>query len=393
MPRSGLPHFELRGEISIMQKKLIAIAVAGLGTFAGAAQADDSTLTMYGLLDAGIASYSHVGPTSQTASGVQSGAFVPNLWGMKGSENLGNGTKAVFAIEGSVNLNNGAIGANSNGNLFGREANIGLDNPSWGTLKVGLFIDPYLIAVLITDPNDLVEAGSALNTYVYSQGISQLNNSVIGIFDPNAVYYQTPEIGGVFNATGVYGFGGVAGNQSALRYFSGNMVYHTGPFLADFAYFDMNDAKGQNLDKSWHLGGSYKLNDAFKFYLAYDDSKTPQGLNTTFGLNSANVFQNTQWGLGFAGNITPNVGYSVGYYRETDKNNSGDKATTLGVEMTYKLSKRTKLYAIVDQLKAGSDGMGGGIMNGYANTSAPGGGLVFPGQSSTGFSLGMTHSF
>jgi predicted porin len=378
-----------------MQKKLITLAIAGLGAFAGAAQADDSTLTMYGLLDAGIGTYSHVGPGSQTASGFQAGGYVPNLWGIKGSENLGNGTKAIFGLEGSVNLANGAIGGNSNGNLFGREAFIGLDNNGWGTLKVGMIIDPYLIAVLLTDPNDLAENGSALNTYVFSQGISQLGNSVIGIFDPNGISYQTPEIGGVFHAIGVYGFGGVAGNQSALRYFSGNAVYHTGPFLADTAYFTMNNAAGVNLDKAWHLGGSYKFNDAFKFYLAYDNSDTSQlGLGATFAVNGGPnsngnpVKKNTQWGGGISGNITANVGYSLGYYREVDSNDSSDKATTLGFVLNYTLSKRTKLYGIIDQLKAGN-----AIANGYAATSVPGGGLVFPGQSSTGFTLGMTHSF
>jgi predicted porin len=386
--RTGLPQFELRGEISIMQKKLIALAIAGLGSFAGAAHADDS-LTLYGLIDAGVGSYSHIGPASQTASGFQAGGLTPNLWGMKGSEDLGNGTKAVFGLEGSMSPANGAIGGNSNGNLFGREAYVGLDSSSWGSLKAGLFIDPYLIAVLITDPNDLTEVGSALNTYVFSQGISQIYNSAaIGIFDPNAIQYHSPEFGGVFNFTLLYGFGGVAGNTSALRYFSGNAVYHTGPFLADFAYFDYNNVAGQNQDKAWHLGGSYKLNDAFKFYLAYDDSKTPLGLGATFPLNSPAVTENTQWGGGFGGNITPAIGYSVGYYRETAKNDSSDRATTLGVILTYKLSKHTKFYAAFDQLKSGT-----GIINGYASTNAPGGGLVFYGQSSTGFTLGLNHSF
>jgi len=385
-----------------MQKKLIALAVAGLGAFAGTAQADNTNLTMYGLIDVGVGTYSHIGIAGQgaTATGFQAGGYVPNLWGVKGSEDLGNGTKAVFALEGSMNMANGAIGANSNGNLFGREANIGLDNKDWGTLKAGLFIDPYLIAVLLTDANDLAESGSALNTYVFSQGISQLSTSVIGIFDPNAIQYQTPEFGGVFHATGLYGFGGVAGNNSALRYFSGNAVYHSGPVLVDAAYFTMNNAAAANIAKAWHLGGSYKINDAFKLYAAYDDAKTPLGLGATFAVNSPAITHNSQWGIGVSGNITANVGYSIGYYRETDKNDTHDRATTMGAVLNYSLSKRTKLYAIVDQLKAGCASAapvcgapGTGIYNGYAGTSVPGGGLVAPGNSSTGLGIGMTHSF
>lgn len=388
-----------------MQKKLIAIAIAGLGTFAAAAHAEDS-LTLYGIIDVGIGSYSHMGasaanPAGSTATGVEGGGLAPNIWGMKGKEDLGNGTKVIFDIEGSMSPNTGAIGGNSNGGLFGREAYLGLDSDSWGTLKVGLQLDPYLLAVLFTDSSDFMEQGSTLNSYVFGQGITQLGAGVTGIFDPNAVSYQTPDIGGVFHATGLYGFGGVAGQSSANRYFSGNAVYHTNVVLIDAAYFNYNDANGNNTVKAWHVGGSYRLNDAFKFYVAYDDSKTPvataAGVIVGNGLSGAGCLncglENTQWAVGFAGNITPAIAYSVGYSQETDKNQTSDKASSAGLTLTYSLSKHTKLYGIVDALKAGSNGVGGGIFNGYANTSVPSGPFVANGQTSTGITVGIFHTF
>jgi predicted porin len=375
-----------------MQKKLIAMAVAGLGAFAGAAHADDS-LTLYGILDAGVAGYSHIGPTNQSANGFEAGGNAPNIWGMKGKEDLGNGNKVIFDLEGSMNLANGSMVGNSNGNLFGREAYVGLDG-SWGTIKAGLQLDPYLIAALLTDAADLSESGSALNTLVFSQGITILSNGTLtGLFDPNAVSYQTPDINDMFHATLLYGFGGVAGNNSASRYYSANGVLHTGPFLADIAYFNYNNAAGTNIDKAWHIGASYKFNDLFKLYASYDDSKTPLGLSATFALNSPLVLENHQFGIGVGGNFTPAWSYSLGYYREEDKSNSSDRATTLGAQLNYKMSKHTTLYGIVSSLKAGSDGAGSGIVNGFANTSAPGGGLVFPGNTATGFTLGVTHTF
>jgi predicted porin len=390
-----------------MQKKLIAIAIAGLGTFAGAAHAEDS-LTLYGIIDVGVGSYSHMlsgasaaNPNGQTATGVESGGLAPNIWGMKGKEDLGNGTKVIFDIEGSMSPNNGAIGGNSNGNLFGREAYVGLDSDSWGTLKVGLQLDPYLLAVLFTDSSDFMEQGSTLNSYVFGQGITRLTAGVTGIFDPNAVSYQTPDIGGVFHATGLYGFGGVAGSSSTLRYFSGNAVYHTNVILIDAAYFNFNDATNNNAVKAWHVGGSYRLNDAFKFYVAYDDSKTPTGgENLGFGSLTGGGpgcvncgLENTQWAVGFAGNITPAIAYSVGYSQETDKNNTSDKASSAGLTLTYSLSKHTKLYGIVNALKAGSNGVGGGIANGYANTNVPGGPFVATGSTSDAFTVGIFHTF
>lgn len=376
-----------------MQKKLIAIAIASLGSLAGAAHADDS-LTLYGLIDAGVGSYSHIGPgAGASASGFQAGQNAPNIWGMKGSEDIGNGTKVIWGLEGSMNMANGAIGANSNGNLFGREAFVGLDGKDWGTVKMGLQLDPYLLATLFTDAADLAEAGSGLNPLVFSIGETQLNAQLQGLFDNNSVSYQTPDIGNVFHATILYGFGGVAGNTSANRYWSGNAVFHQAPFLADVAYFNYNNAMGQTIDKSFHIGGSWRFNEFFKAYISYDDSKTPFGLSQTFGLNSALISEVDNWGVGLSGNFTSSLSYSIGYYRTEDKNNTSDRATTAAAQLNYKMSKHTTLYGIVDQLKAGSDGAGSGIMNGYAGTSVPGGGLVFPGNSSTGFSLGMTHSF
>lgn len=384
-----------------MQKKLIAIAVAGLGAFAGAAHADDS-LTLYGIVDAGIGSWSHAGPTGQTATGFQSGGNAPDVWGMKGKEDIGNGTKVIFDLEGSMNMNNGtSTAANSNGNLFGREAYVGLDNNSWGTIKAGLQLDPYLIATLFTDAADLSESGSALNNLVFSLGVTQLGNGLTGLFDPNAVSYQTPDIGNVFHATILYGFGGVAGNNSANRYWSGNAVFHSGPFLADVAYFDYNDAAGNTQDKSWHIGGSYKLNDAFKIYASYDDSKTPGpgGLAETFALQPASITEVHQWGVGLGGNITPAFSYSLGYYRENDKNDSGDRTTTAAAQLNYHLSKHTTLYGVVSSLKAGCvsgvacGAPGTGLVTGFAGFGPGGGPLAFPGNSMTGIVLGVTHTF
>jgi predicted porin len=382
-----------------MQKKLIALAVAGLGALSGAAYADDSSLTLYGIVDAGIGSWSKAGPTGQTATGFQSGGNAPDIWGMKGSENLGNGTKVIFDLEGSMNMGTGSsVSANSNGNLFGREAYVGLDGDSWGTVKFGLQLDPYLIATLLTDAADLSESGSALNNLVFALGTTQLSNGLTGLFDPNAVSYQTPDIGGVFHATLLYGFGGVAGNTSASRYWSMNAVFHSGPFLADVAYFDYNDATGATQDKSFHIGGSYKFNEMFKLYASYDDSKTPGpgGLSETFALQPASINEVDQWGIGLGGNFTPTWSYSLGYYREEAKNDTADRTTTAALQLNYHMSKHTTLYGVLSQLKAGcvsGTSCAAGLVTGFAGFGPGGGPIVFPGNTMNAVVLGVTHTF
>jgi hypothetical protein len=83
----------------------------------------------------------------------------------------------------------------------------------------------------------------------------------------------------------------------------------------------------------------------------------------------------------------------VGYSQETDKNQTSDKASSAGLTLTYTVSKHTKFYGIIDALKSGSNGVGGGIANGYANTNVPSGPFVATGQTSTGITVGIFHTF
>jgi predicted porin len=83
-----------------MQKKLIALAVAGMASGFAAAQ---TNVTIYGVLDAGyLYSSGNPGPGikgTNTFSGVANGLTAGNRLGFKGEEALGNGLKAVFTLE------------------------------------------------------------------------------------------------------------------------------------------------------------------------------------------------------------------------------------------------------------------------------------------------------
>ena len=84
-----------------MKKALLAAALLVVGT---AAQAQ-SSVTLYGRLDAGLEYMSGLPNTGYSASTsrvrAESGDFGTSLWGLKGVEDLGGGTKAVFQLEGS----------------------------------------------------------------------------------------------------------------------------------------------------------------------------------------------------------------------------------------------------------------------------------------------------
>ena len=105
-----------------MKKSLTALAV--LGVFAGSAMAAD--VTLYGALDTGF-EYFHKKTTKFDGSSEKSDTFdmqtgwdTGNRWGLKGSEDLGNGYKVSFKLESGFNGDDGTMGQGSR--LFGREA-------------------------------------------------------------------------------------------------------------------------------------------------------------------------------------------------------------------------------------------------------------------------------
>jgi predicted porin len=128
-----------------MKKALLAAALMSAGVVAHA----QSSVTLYGRLDAGIEYMSGV-PQGVGANGqatgstsrwrAESGDWGTSLWGMKGVEDIGGGNKVLFQLEGSFNTMTGA--GPGGGGLFNRWATVGMSNDQYGTFTMGrmLFI-------------------------------------------------------------------------------------------------------------------------------------------------------------------------------------------------------------------------------------------------------------
>ncbi|MFL9880122.1 porin [Herbaspirillum rhizosphaerae] len=372
-----------------MKKSLLALAV--LGAFAGAAQAQ-SSVTIYGIVDTGITYTSKaVTPAGGTNTGskfaVNSGTIQGSRIGFKGVEDLGGGLNAVFQLEtGFTNDNGGLQGSDSvtSSNLFRRKSVVGL-NGGFGTVLLGRQ----------TDWADTISAYTAVNDF---GGVTQNSGSALnrlqGTRTNNSIAYTTNNLGG-FTGQAMYGFGETAGKTSAGQSFGLGVKYDNGPLGLGANYYQAKGGPtpsdtslipaagatvanlatttantGNTALKVFNLVASYQFGPA-RVYGNW--SRVKQDLNTQAGLAGlatpvaltaanrtttatlANSRKADMWELGTAYSLTPSLKLLAAVEYTTasfDGLNGKGKLTQYNLGTDYWLSKRTDLYAFVSNLRA-----------------------------------------
>ncbi|MCD0501708.1 porin [Bordetella petrii] len=364
-----------------MKKTLLAAAL--LAGFAGVAQAETS-VTLYGIIDTGIG-YNKVKGDGFDASriGMINGVQNGSRWGLRGTEDLGDGLQAVFQLESGFSSSNG--NSAQGGRLFGRQATIGLQSDSWGRLDFGRqtnITSKYFGSI---DP-----FGAGFGQANIGMGISAANT----VRWDNMVMYQTPSYSGFQFGVG-YSFsvddeGGSdrVGFQTAnnVRGITTGLRYVNGPLNVALTYDQLNASNNQLQDevdatpRSYGIGASYDF-EILKLSLAYarttDGWFGGQGIN---GISSGDSLVSNAFADGFKANSYM-VGLSApiggasklfGSWQMVDPSNdrlTGDdeKMNVFSLGYTYDLSKRTNLYAygsyadsyaFIDELKSTSVGVG-----------------------------------
>jgi predicted porin len=309
-----------------MRHRIIASFCIAMFGVSGAAHAQ-SSVDLYGSIDTGLLYQSKTADGHGSAFGTLNSGVWPTWWGLRGAEDIGGGTKVIFTLEGGFSVNTGAIG-DSNGNLFGRQAYVGIDSP-YGKLTTGLQISPFYYSIATADPrgDSLFFAGS-MAPYVTAFGLN-------GAFESNAVVYTSPKIAGLkFSLE--YAFGNVAGNVTAGSHMVASATYETGPITATAAYFAAKDAEtgaatyhGQNVGIGYALG-SVIFKVAFQKY---------KNMSTDAPLTNLNVYE-----AGVDWQITPALAASAAAYMTRDRNVSANRSMMYGGGLMYSLSKRTMIY-------------------------------------------------
>ncbi|HZZ09957.1 MAG TPA: porin, partial [Paraburkholderia sp.] len=217
-----------------MKKTLIVAGI--LSAFAITAHAQ-SSVTLYGTLDAGLVFSNNQGGHSNWQAG--SGAASDTYFGLRGNEDLGGGLHAIFTLESGFNLNNGQYAESST--LFNRQAFVGLQSDKYGSLTLGRQYDSV---VDYLSPLSAAGAGYGNNLAAHPLDNDNLDNS---FSVKNAVKYSSANYAGL-KFGGMYGFSNAAGEFSNNRAWSVGASYDNGPLSLAAAYMQLNNSGSSNLN-------------------------------------------------------------------------------------------------------------------------------------------------
>ncbi|MBC7216320.1 MAG: porin [Burkholderiaceae bacterium] len=336
-----------------MKKNLVTLAAALL--CAAAAQAQ-SSVQATGLLDAYVGSMRYAGDAERTST-VGSGGMTTSWFGFKGSEDLGGGLKANFALTGFMRMDTGEAGRFPNDPFFSRDANVGLSG-SFGAVTLGRGLAPNFLPSVIANP---LGDSFTFAPLILHMNVPLFNASHWQATTPsdtgwsNEIIYTTPDFSGL-KANLHYQFGEVPGSNGKKN-IGVNALYFNGPLtLTTFYEHDQisNPAPTTyfgTTKKDWMLGGAYDFS-IVKAYLTYGEAKSD---------DSPIKAKTTQVGasvpLGGPGKV-------LASWAQTKLTDVDLKRKTFTIGYDYNLSKRTDVYAmfmndrITDQDTGNSFGIG-----------------------------------
>jgi predicted porin len=382
-----------------MQRKIIALAIAGFAATAGSSQAYDfnvngADLSLYGILDGSV--YTMHSPnapsgTSSTSYGIASNNMQTSRLGFKASDDLGNGLKVNANLEEEISLSTGGQGDGSTnatptasaggGGVYNRAANVGLSGSSWGEVKLGRQIAPSFLAAYQLDALGSQSGGFA-NAWIYSQLLNSVlitghgtigaGNSLAtnlnfngGTDAPNLFISGLSYISPVFSGVQVRLLQTFGSNNSPVSGNAGQSITDSGitdltisyddngPLVVRFADQQVKVGNGGiagstytgSLVNNVQLGGSYKFGDT-KVTLDYGkvayDSDYKAAINATGGSAPDDV---RIVSFGATQQITTALKLGLSYTTIKDTDNTANGVNEWSALADYTLSKKADVYA------------------------------------------------
>jgi predicted porin len=334
-----------------MKKSLIALAAVAVS---GAAFAQ-SSVTVFGLVDTSVAYVD--GKDDWT--GMQNGGNATSRLGFRGVEDLGNGLKANFWLEGAVQPDTGSGSAEGKGFDFQRRATVGLSG-NFGEVRLGRELTAAYNATSRYDVFGQVGFGASKlwsNGSIGSIGEDKDTLATTNQRVSNMVTYLSPNFSG-FRVNANYGFGedktirqdGTAGRYTAKsgRYMGAGATYDNGPLSLGLGLETRKQGfdAGEEDVTAWSLGGSYNFGVA-KLAAAYRNSEAKFDDGEKAKLKG--YYLGVSAPVGAAGEV------KASYNRyEVSSNEAGTpklKADHFALGYVHNLSKRTALYGTYAYIK------------------------------------------
>jgi predicted porin len=356
-----------------MKKSLLALAV--MGAFAGAAQAQ-SSVTVYGTLDA---SMGRVDSGATTTNGITTkvvgGALTSDRLGFRGVEDLGGGKTARFQLEtGLAPFSNstGEVGAGS-GNVMTQDtpgsiiANrrptfIGITDKALGAIDAGSLYSPGFLFTGYGDVSGNNTLGTNLSQATVVSSVADTNNAATTIggstsafkLNSNAVQYTSPTISGV--TARIYNVTSSGAANGAGKVTAADLMYTLGNFNAGAVYEVKTVTTNSPASKHTTMG----IGAGYNFGVVNTRITYQKG---TLDIDTAGVKSPsatvTVTKLTAIAPVSPAIDIFGGYVVLTENNQGtmysasttvAGKAVLMNIGAQYKFSKRTNVYAYYTSL-------------------------------------------
>ena len=336
-------------------KTLIALALASIG---GMAAAQQSNVTLYGLIDANVGSFKGaamgVGAMDKRVTKLDSGGMSTSHFGLRGSEDLGGGFSANFDLSAFFRNDVGApgrsdaIGAPVNvaGDPFwGRASWVGIASKDFGQLRLGNAATQLFVNSITTNAFGDSTVFSPLNLVTHI-GAQQAGGTSWG----NQIIYDSPVFAG-FKFAAAHSFSEDRGGNSSAR-----VLYERGNWSTSFVWQSVKkdpltfaDGTTPNDMKTMVLGGTYDFGAAKVFAhigRIQNDGTAAKPQDVSYRLAEVSVAVPVGAGrvlAGYALRTTSDTPAAVAAAA------AGGNVRRAVVTLAYdhQLSKRTDVYALV----------------------------------------------
>jgi predicted porin len=317
-----------------MNKKLVAVAVAGVLAAPMAAQAQTANVTLYGRLNMNL-EYIDANGNNPSVTRLSSNS---SRLGVRGTESLGGGLNVIFQLESSISGDAGG------GTLAARDTFVGLQG-SWGTVRWGNFLAPY------DDMHPIFGNVPTFTTSILATAAIWANNGSFakntGAFDArlgNSLRYDTPNIAGFTGSAQISLDSENGATDPMVLSMAG--IYTNGPFQGGIAFEANKDVRAAGLD-DWAMTATVAWNFGIARVSAHYerlDYDTPTG-----------SLKRDLWGVGVTAPIGPGTLYASWQHANDGKGGSSTRvggftsgsdtgADHYTISYTYPLSKRSIAY-------------------------------------------------